>query len=311
MVENFGSYLKHERELRGVPLEEISGATKIHIRFLKALEANSFDELPGEVFIKGYIRSYANIIGSDVEEMLNIYKESVELKRNEGSVSPPTSYFGAQPKTFFTFGLLILAAAVLFIGVEFLIKKGGDPVEKKVPLIQEQVETILSNPSTSSDVSENFIVEEITEKNEVVPQLGFVGSETPQLSVSLSDQAAEDLDKKKVIFPQEPTELNVQASSASLTDLGPQNPEDMEKPLRLTIRAKENSWFNMTIDDSREEDFILPAGTAKTFGANDAFRLTIGNKPGVELSLNGKLVTLPESKDKVIKDFIINSKRVE
>ena len=47
MVENFGSYLKHERELRGVPLEEISGATKIHIRFLQALEDNQFDELPG------------------------------------------------------------------------------------------------------------------------------------------------------------------------------------------------------------------------------------------------------------------------
>lgn len=83
MVENFGSYLKHERELRGVPLEEISGATNIHIRFLKALEENSFDELPGEVFIKGYIRSYANIIGSDVEEMLIFIKNlwSLKMKR--------------------------------------------------------------------------------------------------------------------------------------------------------------------------------------------------------------------------------------
>ena len=47
MVENFGSYLNHERELRGVSLEEISGSTKIHIRFLQALEENKFDELPG------------------------------------------------------------------------------------------------------------------------------------------------------------------------------------------------------------------------------------------------------------------------
>ena len=60
------------------------------------LEENSFDELPGEVFIKGYIRSYANIIGSDVEELLNIYKESVELKRNEGNISHSTSFFGVQ-----------------------------------------------------------------------------------------------------------------------------------------------------------------------------------------------------------------------
>jgi cytoskeleton protein RodZ len=311
MVENFGSYLKHERELRGVPLEEISGATKIHIRFLKALEENSFDELPGEVFITGYIRSYANIIGSDVEEMINIYKESAQLKKNEGSVSPPTFSFGAQPKTLLTFGLLILVAAVLFFGVGFLIKKGGDPEEKKVPLIQEQAETILSNPSIGSDVSENLIVEEVTEKNEAAPQLGSVESETSQLSGSLPGQIVEDLEKKKVFFPQEPTELNVQAPSASMADLGPQSLEGMEKPLRLTIRAKENSWFKMTIDDFREEDFILPVGTEKTFGANEAFRLTIGNKTGLELSLNGKLLTLPESKDRVIKDFIINSKRVE
>ena len=92
MVENFGSYLKRERESRGVPLEEISGATKIHIRFLKALEENSFDQLPGEVFIKGYIRSYANTIGSDVEEMLNIYNESVELNNRENSPVETSSF---------------------------------------------------------------------------------------------------------------------------------------------------------------------------------------------------------------------------
>ena len=66
MVENFGSYLKHERELRGVPLEEISGATKIHIRFLQALEDNQFDELPGEVFIK-HILSWPYFISGKIK----------------------------------------------------------------------------------------------------------------------------------------------------------------------------------------------------------------------------------------------------
>jgi cytoskeleton protein RodZ len=311
MIENFGSYLKHERELRGVPLEEISGATKIHIRFLKALEENSFDELPGEVFIQGYIRSYAKIIGSDVEELLNVYKECVELKTNGESVSAPTFSFGVQLKTFLTFGLLILMVAVIFFGARLRIIKGDDPEENKVPLIQEQAETILSNSFISSDVSENQILEKITQKKQTYPQLGSVESGPPHMSGSLSDQIVEDLDKKKVLSPQEPTERNVKAPSDSFTDLGPQKLEDMEKPLRLMIRANEHSWFNMTIDDFREEDFILPTGTAKTFGAYEVFRLTIGNKSGVELRLNGKLVTLPESKDRVIKNFIINSKRIE
>ena len=96
MIENFGSYIKHERELRGVPLEKISRITKIHIRFLEALEDNRFDDLPGEVFIKGYIKSYANIIGSDVDEMLNSYEESIgnkliEKGPNAQSKSPNTA----------------------------------------------------------------------------------------------------------------------------------------------------------------------------------------------------------------------------
>ena len=117
--------------------------------------------------------------------------------------------------------------------------------------------------------------------------------------------------KKKVLSPQGHTEISVQAHSDSLTDLGPQKPKDMEKSLKLTILANERLWFNRTSDNFREEDFILPTGTAKTFEANEVFRLTIGNKSGVELSLNGKLVTLPKSESRVIKDFIINSKRLE
>ncbi|MZH02812.1 MAG: DUF4115 domain-containing protein [Nitrospinae bacterium] len=133
-------------------------------------------------------------------------------------------------------------------------------------------------------------------------------SEISEQSENLPGSITEVMDEKKTLSPQETTELNEQAPSTLQADTDTQI---NEKSLRLTIRTKENSWFNMTIDDFREEDFILPAGTAKTFGANEVFRLTVGNKTGVELSLNGKPIALPESKDKVIKDFIINSKRVE
>ena len=103
----------------------------------------------------------------------------------------------------------------------------------------------------------------------------------------------------------------MQNSSVSQVDLDSKNRKARIKPLRLTIRAKEDSWFNMTIDNFKEEDFILPTGTAKTFWGNDNFRLTVGNKTGVEVSLNGKDLTFPESKDRVVKDFIITSELVE
>ncbi len=314
MVENFGSYLKHERELRGVPLEEISGATKIHIRYLKALEENSFDQLPGEVFVKGYIRSYASIIGSDVEEVLNIYRESVEFN-NQESIPQKTTIFRMPTKTFLVYGLSILAIAGIMFGVGILIKNGIGGSSGKVDLprpallqmpVAKQEPAIISTP----DLPDKPLVEEIVQDQEIDSAGSVIlEQENPVLSDS-SDILIKKEDEKDIPV-QKPDEQIMQTPSDSSPYSDSQDLWDAEKSLKLTIRAKETSWFNMIIDDLGEEDFILPAGTAKTFLGNETFRLTIGNKTGVELSLNGETLTLPESKDKVVKDFIINSKLIE
>ncbi|MCP2519857.1 helix-turn-helix domain-containing protein [Candidatus Aminicenantes bacterium AC-335-A11] len=70
---NFGEELKKEREARNISLEEISKATKIHINFLRAIEENNFEALPGEFFIKNFIKAYANYLGLDEREVLNRY----------------------------------------------------------------------------------------------------------------------------------------------------------------------------------------------------------------------------------------------
>lgn len=74
--------LKRERELRGISLQEISDATKINIRYLRDLEEERLDILPGKFFIKGIIRSYAKYIGLEEDAVLNSYYES-ELHREQ------------------------------------------------------------------------------------------------------------------------------------------------------------------------------------------------------------------------------------
>ena len=291
MVENFGSYLKHERELRGVPLEEISGATKIHIRFLQALEDNQFDELPGEVFIKGYIRSYANIIGSDVEEMLNIYEESVGNKTENISESVPPSNISA--KTFLGFALLGLIILALIFGVRFLISsKNNQPVKNAELNEKQNLKPPAPLPIKSLEEKTPLVIEDKLLKESDAP--------LPEKSQALITE----LDSLK----QKP---DIENQINSLVPTDNESQLVLEKPLKLTIKVKNNSWFNMTIDDFREEDFIIPAGEEKIYWGNNVFRLTIGNKQGTEIILNGKNLVIPESKENVVKDFIINSKLIE
>ncbi len=77
-----GMELKRERELRGITLQEIADATKINIRYLRDLEEDRLDNLPGTFFIKGIIRSFAKYIGLDENTILNSYYES-ELHREQ------------------------------------------------------------------------------------------------------------------------------------------------------------------------------------------------------------------------------------
>ena len=51
-MESIGAYLKRQREMRKISLEEISQTTKISLQCLKALEADDLDALPGSIFAK-------------------------------------------------------------------------------------------------------------------------------------------------------------------------------------------------------------------------------------------------------------------
>ena len=178
-----------------------------------------------------------------------------------------------------------------------------------------QAEVANQEPSISS--SSNLFEKQLVEESINALEANSAGPEIPVqellIPINSSDQPArkEDVDEKKALSPRESVALTTQALSASRPDLDIQNPAGIEKPLKLSIRAKEILWFNMTIDDFKEEDFILPAGTAKTFWGNETIRLTVGNKTGVELFLNGKALVLPESNNRVVKDFFITSKLLE
>jgi len=83
----FGQELRTERESRGIGLETISDLTKISSRYLAALEQEHFEQLPGGVFNKGIVRSYARVVGLDEElwvgRYMEAYQQSGQLKTDD------------------------------------------------------------------------------------------------------------------------------------------------------------------------------------------------------------------------------------
>src|ERR1700722_8980381 len=69
----FGEKLRKQREQRGISLDAISTITKISTRMLRAIEDEHFDQLPGGVFSKGFVRAYARQVGLNEEEAVADY----------------------------------------------------------------------------------------------------------------------------------------------------------------------------------------------------------------------------------------------
>jgi len=75
--------------MRGVSLEEISAATRISTRFLEALENDHWDQLPGGVFNRGFIRSVARFLGLDEDSLVAEYALETKNRTEAGMIPDP------------------------------------------------------------------------------------------------------------------------------------------------------------------------------------------------------------------------------
>jgi cytoskeletal protein RodZ len=83
-MESIGQYLRRHREGRAMSIEEVSRATRIPVASLERLEHDHFDDLPGEVFVRGFMKSYARALHLSADEVLARYTSS----RRVATVTP-------------------------------------------------------------------------------------------------------------------------------------------------------------------------------------------------------------------------------
>ena len=83
-----GECLKKKREEKGISIKEISEKLKIKMIYLEDLEENNYDKLPPDVYVKGFIRSYAQFVGFNAQKMVDLYSkekaidDKIENKKN-------------------------------------------------------------------------------------------------------------------------------------------------------------------------------------------------------------------------------------
>lgn len=78
---SFGRYLKALRREKDVSIESVAKETRVSLKTLQQIESEDFDQLPDEVFVKGFIRSYARFVDANPDELVQRYLASLHLHR--------------------------------------------------------------------------------------------------------------------------------------------------------------------------------------------------------------------------------------
>jgi cytoskeletal protein RodZ len=91
-MSDFGARLREARERRGVSLRDIAAHTKLSVASLEALERNDTSRLPGGIFARAFVRSYAAEVGLDPEETVREFVARFNIE-------PPPSVVNAQAHT--------------------------------------------------------------------------------------------------------------------------------------------------------------------------------------------------------------------
>ncbi len=87
-MSGIGEQLRKAREAKGLSISDIEKATKIQSRYLEAIENNDFDKLPGDFYVRAFIRQYAQIVGLDGKELLSQYQGQVANEVSQPEESP-------------------------------------------------------------------------------------------------------------------------------------------------------------------------------------------------------------------------------
>ena len=112
-----GERFREAREARGLSITEASTATRILPRYLQAIEAGDLGSLPGDVYARGFIRNYAQLLGLPPEEMVALYRqergEPTSRIRIVPAAVPPRTRSCLIPSFFVTFFSVLLLLSAL------------------------------------------------------------------------------------------------------------------------------------------------------------------------------------------------------
>ncbi|QDR80577.1 helix-turn-helix domain-containing protein [Sporomusa termitida] len=96
-MQTVGEILRAERVKKGLTIKDIENAISIRALYIEAIEEGNYGIIPGEVYLKGFIRNYATFLGLDSQQIMEVYRQNKELADAKAPAAQPEETAAAPP----------------------------------------------------------------------------------------------------------------------------------------------------------------------------------------------------------------------
>lgn len=314
--ETVGDLLRRTREAYGQDIDTVAKQLRIRDSYLQAIEAGQFRDLPGTTYAVGFVRTYAEYLRLDAQEVLRRFREEVaEVNGQTQLIFPAAATEGKFP------GGAILLLSVLLAGVAYgawyYLSDQRANVLDLIPAVPEQIRDLVTGEPTPADSMGEAVTpalendddseaQTVTEVREVEAAAGTgendAESDAPVVDEALSSrqpatqaQASESPPEPESSPEDAEAETTVAAIPAApvapTAEPEPQVFGAANAEFRIVLRARLESWVQVTDADNRILlTRVLRAGDSYQVPDRPGLMLATGNAGGLDIVVDGRSV---------------------
>ena len=268
-----GLSLRQFRQSKELTLEQIAAKTRISQRYLLAIEEGQLDHLPEPVYIKGFIKRFADSMGCNGTALADDFPSDPTLH----AIKPSWRALpAAQLRPLHLYALYIAVILLSIAGLSFLLQR---PVQQS-----KQTEPVTSSQSSSTTG---------VDSNSGSNSSSDPGAKNNQTDTTTAKEAketdSETTDSFELVF--NPSQAAVGLGSNPLPGDEPieaAQESNSSKPISVEITVNDSSWVRVVSDGKVAYEGTLDEGTKRQWEANEQLLIRSGNAGGVIVTSSRK-----------------------
>lgn len=315
-MKDLGRMLREKREHLGISLDELQTRTKIRKRYLIALEDGDWDLLPGDVYARGFVRSYAEVVGLDGKELLTSYiddnptptEHTVDAPKNDSPsedkpsvsapkmVAPVPSSKPPKPKAKPPQQKTVRVSPP---GMSSARTKGRSYVGETVAVVA--ILAVIAGAwwaiggSGKGNAANNDLASGLTNHTTPNATVNNTAAGAPNNTTTNADNTTDNSTGGSTLAS------TVHVVSQSFANNQQTYVVSTSDPLTVQLSTTNDQCWIQVFTDGKEtvpSDTVAASGT-RSWTAAQQVRIKLGNVPAVALQVNGQALVLPNTRNAI------------